>query len=422
MSRPAARLRYLRAPLSQPAFRRLWVSQVVSEIGDWASRLTLTSLVYQRSGSALWSSLAFVATLLPEVGVGPILATYADRFGRRAAMVAADLLRAALFLLLALPLHLPLVALPLIGVLAGMCGAPFSAARAAVLIEVVDRTRLPAALALDQATQSATIIGGYLVGGALLAVTGPSAAMGVNAASYVVSAVVLIGLPKARRASPPPTPDAAALGPITRLRVAADALRHDQVVAPLVLLATVAVATGTAVEALVIPTAHRSYPELPWLASAVLVAMSLTDLFVTVHLPSEERPERQLPLAAALSIGTCVLAVPLLLSAAPAAQLAGFIVVAGLFVVLVPATVGVGPRLPEPVRASAFALLAALLAAAQVVLSFVAAVLADLTSPTIASGLLCLLPATLATTLWYRHSTIRATTGPREAGSLEAGT
>jgi MFS family permease len=420
MSRAATRLRYLSAPLAKPAFRRLWMSQVVSEIGDWASRLALTSLVYQRSGSAFWSSLAFVATVLPEVGIGPILATYADRFGRRAAMVCADLLRAALFLLLALPLHLPLVALPLVGVLAGLCGVPFSAARSALLVEVVDRPRLPAALALDQATQSATIIGGYLVGGALLAVTGPAAALGVNALSYVVSAAVLIGLPTVRRADRRPADDSPGLGPIDRLRVAAGALCHDRVVAPLVILATTAVATGTAVEALVIPTAHRSYPELPWLASAVLVAMSLLDLFLTVHLPSEERPERQLPLAAALSIGTCVLAVPLLLSAAPAAQLAGFVVVAGLFVVLVPATVGVGPRLPASVRASAFALLAASLAAAQVVMAFVAAVLADLTSPTIASGLLCLLPATLATTLWYRHGTVRPMATPSESGPLQA--
>jgi hypothetical protein len=197
------------------------------------------------------------------------------------------------------------------------------------------------------------------------------------------------------------------LGPLARLGIATRALCGDRVVVPLVVLATAAVATATAVEALAIPASHLAFPDTPWVPSAVLVSMSLLDLLITLHLPSEERAERQLPLAAALCVGTCVLAVPLLLAAQPVLQLCGYVMISGLFVVLVPATVGVGPRIPEQVRASAFALLAASLAGAQVVLSLLSAVLADLTSPTVASGLLCLLPACLGTVLWYRHSTTR---------------
>ena len=48
-----------------PDVRRLWISQSLSEVGDWAARLALAVLVYDKSGSALWSAATLAVSYLP---------------------------------------------------------------------------------------------------------------------------------------------------------------------------------------------------------------------------------------------------------------------------------------------------------------------------------------------------------------------
>jgi len=54
---PTGQLATLVSGLRNRAFRKLWLSQVVSEVGDWAARLALTTVVYARTGSATWAAL-----------------------------------------------------------------------------------------------------------------------------------------------------------------------------------------------------------------------------------------------------------------------------------------------------------------------------------------------------------------------------
>src|SRR3954453_13044194 len=97
----SGRLAALCGELRNGAFRRLWLSQVVSEFGDWAARLALTTVVYKRTDSPAWTARMAVSSLLPLLGGGQLLASLAGRVDRRVVMVAADLVRAALFGVLA---------------------------------------------------------------------------------------------------------------------------------------------------------------------------------------------------------------------------------------------------------------------------------------------------------------------------------
>src|SRR3954468_17861089 len=120
------RLTTLCAELRNDAYRKLWLAQVASEIGDWAARLALTTLIYERTGSATWAALMAVSSLLPMLGAGQLLASFADRVDRRLILVAADLVRAALFVVLA-TVTLPTAALLVLAVAAGLATVPFEA-------------------------------------------------------------------------------------------------------------------------------------------------------------------------------------------------------------------------------------------------------------------------------------------------------
>ena len=83
------------------AFRRIWVGQVVSEVGDWAARLAMSILVFAATGSALQSALVFSVSLLPALGPGQWLTVRTGRLPRRTVFLVTESTRAALLVLLA---------------------------------------------------------------------------------------------------------------------------------------------------------------------------------------------------------------------------------------------------------------------------------------------------------------------------------
>src|SRR5688572_20259560 len=87
----------LMAPLSIPDFRRLWAADVISLLGDWAGRLALTVIVLNRTDSPAWAAAVTAVSLAGFVGLGQVLSTFADRFGRVAVMLVADVVRAGVF-------------------------------------------------------------------------------------------------------------------------------------------------------------------------------------------------------------------------------------------------------------------------------------------------------------------------------------
>ena len=70
-----SRIRQLIVPLRHAALRRVFVAQAASGFGDWAGRLALAVLVYQRSESAAWAAAVTIVSLLPWMGPGQLLAT-----------------------------------------------------------------------------------------------------------------------------------------------------------------------------------------------------------------------------------------------------------------------------------------------------------------------------------------------------------
>src|ERR1700738_5352649 len=74
-------------------FRRLWLAQIVSEIGDWFYTLSIHTLLLHLTGHASSVALALVLQVLPQTLIGPTAGVVNDRLRRKQVMIAADLIR-----------------------------------------------------------------------------------------------------------------------------------------------------------------------------------------------------------------------------------------------------------------------------------------------------------------------------------------
>src|SRR6204780_5838863 len=70
---------YLRLLHGNRNFRRLWLAQIVSEIGDWFYTLSIYTLLLQLTGRPSSVALALVLQVLPQTLVGPTAGVINDR-------------------------------------------------------------------------------------------------------------------------------------------------------------------------------------------------------------------------------------------------------------------------------------------------------------------------------------------------------
>src|SRR5215472_784043 len=89
---------YLRLVRGNRNFRRLWIAQIVSEIGDWFYALSIYTLLLQLTGHAGSVALAMVLQVLPQTLAGPTAGVVNDRLRRKHVMIAADLIRCVVVL------------------------------------------------------------------------------------------------------------------------------------------------------------------------------------------------------------------------------------------------------------------------------------------------------------------------------------
>jgi MFS family permease len=170
-------------------FRALWAAELCSILGDQLARVGLAVLVYGRTGSAAWTAATYALTFLPALAGGVLLGRLADRYRRRELMMVADLARAGLLGVMALP-GVPLWLLCVLLVVVVTLGAPHSAAQGALLPDVLG-SRFEAGLAVRQITSQSAQLAGFGLGGAALTVVSPSVALAADALTFAASAALV---------------------------------------------------------------------------------------------------------------------------------------------------------------------------------------------------------------------------------------
>src|SRR5262245_20066353 len=84
---------YLELLRRNPNFRRLWLGQVVSQLGDWLDYVALLTLLLELTGSGTVVAGMLTARFLPTFFMGPVAGVVVDRLDRKRVMIAADLYR-----------------------------------------------------------------------------------------------------------------------------------------------------------------------------------------------------------------------------------------------------------------------------------------------------------------------------------------
>jgi MFS family permease len=176
-----------RALFRGPEFRALFAAQSVSMIGDQFARVALSVLVFDRTGSPAWTALTYGLTFLPDLIGGPLLSGLADRHPRRGLMATADVARAVLVALMAVP-GAPLWLVCVLLVAVQLIGAPATAARGAMLPAVLGKEAYPAGQALMQTVVQIAQVVGFAGGGALVAGIGPGGVLLADAGTFLLSA------------------------------------------------------------------------------------------------------------------------------------------------------------------------------------------------------------------------------------------
>jgi MFS family permease len=172
-------------------FRSIWLAQTLSYVGDQLAQIALAVLVYNNTHSALRTAVAYALTYLPSIMGGPVLSVLADLLPRRRVMIVCDVARMGIVALMALQ-HMPFAMLCFLIFCTVLLGAPFTAARAALLSEVLPGDMYVVGSAINNITHQLTQMLGFLVGGAVIFVVGAHQALAVDAATFAISAVILV--------------------------------------------------------------------------------------------------------------------------------------------------------------------------------------------------------------------------------------
>src|ERR1700730_16321799 len=187
--------------------RRVWMAQIVSEIGDWFYTLSIYTLLLQLTGHAGSVALALVLQVLPQTLVGPTAGVVNDRLRRKHVMIAADVVRfgVVLAMLFVRSRSTAWLVYPLLLAETTMA-AFFEPARSAVIPNIADRGEVLIANTLSSATWSVNLLIGAAVGGLVAAFFGRNTVFILNALSFLTSALLISGMrfaePHAESAAP----------------------------------------------------------------------------------------------------------------------------------------------------------------------------------------------------------------------------
>src|SRR5712692_8218448 len=238
--------------LASSGYRRLWAARTVSQWGDIAQFTVVSLLVFRLTGSGLGVSGVVIAEIVPVLLLAPLAGPLVDRLPRVAVMVAADLARAVLAAVLAV-WHgdIAIVYAVSSGLSAG--AVFFNPAAGSLLPALVKEDELVAA---NSGIWSAAVLSQVLLAplaGLLTQVAGYGLAFAANAASFAISALLLL---RGLRTAEAPRP-VTATSVWIQAREALRLVGHDRLLRALAVGQALAALSAGATSALLVVLAAR---------------------------------------------------------------------------------------------------------------------------------------------------------------------
>jgi MFS family permease len=183
-------------------FALLFWATAGSAIGTYLAALALSVDIFDRTGSGAWLAALLIADFLPIVVIGITLGPLVDRLSRRRLMILSDLVRAATFA------ALPFVERPglivLLAAVNGIATGFFRPAAWAGFPNLVGEEDREQATSLLSTVEHVAWMVGPVLAGALLAIQGTDVAYWFNAATFLLSALLVARIPAASLRSDDP--------------------------------------------------------------------------------------------------------------------------------------------------------------------------------------------------------------------------
>ncbi|NPA74479.1 MAG: MFS transporter [Euryarchaeota archaeon] len=180
----------MKSSLKNTNFLKLWIGQIVSNIGDEVAFFGIGVLVvFAWHGTALDLSMVMVASSLPMILFGVFAGVFVDRWNKKHTMIAADVIRA--FLTLLFIFCTTVLQLAVVVFFISTVSRFFYPSRVAIIPEILGEEHLVEANSLSQMTYMLSVILGPVIATSMIYLLGYFWIFVFDAASYIFSAVML---------------------------------------------------------------------------------------------------------------------------------------------------------------------------------------------------------------------------------------
>jgi MFS family permease len=193
------------AALRYRDFRLFWTGHLISNIGTWMQMTATNWLLYQLTGSPVLLGLNGIFRAVPAIGLGVISGTFADRYDRRKVLLCTEVASGLLALGLGIldhsgriePWHI--YTFTFLNASVGSFDGP---ARQALFPNLVPRSALPNAVALNSLLWKGSALVGPFLAGIAISWMGTAGAFYANAASYIVVVLAILMMRVTSKSSP----------------------------------------------------------------------------------------------------------------------------------------------------------------------------------------------------------------------------
>lgn len=183
--------------LSIRNFALLWSGQSISRLGDHLQRIALSWWVLEKTGSATAMGTVLIFSNVPMILLLLVGGVAVDRFHRPRVMFFSDMIRGVVVGVIAFMMWQDTLTLPVIyglSVIFGIVDAFFNPAYVATVPQVVPSDARPSANSLTTLSGEIAGVVGPAIGAGIVALGGTAVASGLDAASFLISALLLTPL------------------------------------------------------------------------------------------------------------------------------------------------------------------------------------------------------------------------------------
>ncbi|MGN0351528.1 MAG: MFS transporter [Roseburia sp.] len=179
--------------LTQKQYLKIIASNVISRFGDSIDSIAFTWLVYAVTGSAAWSAIIFALNQLPSVLLQPFTGVLVEGMNKKRIMVLSDIVRGAVVALLGILYVQGLVnpwVLAIMTLIISSVEAFCLPASVALIPKIIDKKYYSFATSLNGTLSNVMQLIGLGIAGAIIGAFGVGAAMLIDAATFLHSAIL----------------------------------------------------------------------------------------------------------------------------------------------------------------------------------------------------------------------------------------